>query len=197
MTRSILFRGLQFSLLATVISVGMAGAAPGRVVKDLSGNNWRLWLDTEAEWMNDSLFMPPVDLSIVPVNPPTAGWDKLSSLGRKVSVPGTVEEYHWADNGNPAGTAGDYRGVSWWSTSFTLAPAMKGKNITLAFDSVVLRAEVFVNRKLVGYDVIGNSPFSLDITGAVNFTGENRLDIRVTDPTGNFEWNNNHWYPWG
>ena len=164
---------------------------------NLSGDNWRLWLDKKAEWKNDTLFMPPVDLSKVPVNPPTVGWELLDQKGGKASVPGTVEEYHWADNGNPVGIAGDYRGVSWWSTTFTLDPALKGKNLTLKFDSVVLRAEVFVNRKLVGYDVIGNSPFALDITRAVTFDRENRLDVRITDPVGNFDWNNNLWYPWG
>ena len=175
----------------------MASAAPGRVVMTLSGDNWRLWLDKKAEWMQDALFLPPVDLSKVPVNPPSGGWEQLDRQGAKVSVPGTVEEYHWSDNGNPVGIAGDYRGVSWWSVPFILDPAMKGKNITLTFDSVVLRAEVFVNRKLVGYDVIGNSPFTFDITRAVTFDGENRLDVRITDPVGNFDWNNNLWYPWG
>ncbi|MBT4484518.1 MAG: hypothetical protein HOC71_12670, partial [Candidatus Latescibacteria bacterium] len=62
---------------------------------------------------------------------------------------------------------------------------------------VNLRAEVFVNRKLVGYDVIGNVPFEIDATSAVNFGGENRLDIRVTDPVGNFDWNDNVLYRWG
>ena len=141
--------------------------------------------------------MPPVVLSSVPVNPPTCGWESIEHLAHNVSVPGTVEEYHWADNGNPYGTAGDYRGVSWWSTTFYLDPSLQGKNITLKFDSVVLRAEVFINKKLVGYDVIGNTPFDIDITDAVIIDGVNRLDVRITDPVGNFDWNNNHWYPWG
>ncbi|MBN1294918.1 MAG: hypothetical protein JXB48_23985, partial [Candidatus Latescibacteria bacterium] len=113
------------------------------------------------------------------------------------AVPGTVEQYHWQDNGNPVGEAGDYRGVSWWSTTFSLDRSLSGKRILLKFDSVVLRAEVFVNRKLAGYDVIGNTPFELDITDTVSFGGENTLDIRITDPVGNFDWNNNRWYPWG
>ena len=74
-------------------------------------------------------------------------------------MPGTVEEHFWGANGNPFGIAGDYRGVSWWSMTFPLDASMKGKCITIAFRSVNLRAEVFVNRRLVGYDVIGNTPF--------------------------------------
>lgn len=194
MTRPFLFRGVLLLLLMSAMS---AQSDPGRVEKDLSGDGWRLWLDKKAEWRNDTLFMPPVQIASIPVNPPTEGWDRLDALGRPVTVPGTVEEYHWADNGNPVGIAGDYRGVSWWSNSFTVDPSLRGKNLTLHFESAVLRAEVFVNRKLVGYDVIGNSPFAVDITDAVSFDGENRLDIRITDPTGNFDWNNNRWFPWG
>lgn len=192
-----LYRNVLFSLFALMLTAGGISAAPGRVVMDLSGDNWQLWLDKRADWMNDSLFMPPVDISKVPVNPPTCGWNRLTTIGEKAAVPGTVEEYHWADNGNPFGNAGDYRGVSWWSTTFTLDQSLRGKNITLTFDSVVLRAEVFVNEKLVGYDVIGNTPFAIDITSAAAFGGINKLDVRITDPAGNFDWNNNLWYPWG
>lgn len=191
-------RMLAAVLFATIFSQSSALPATGRWEKDLSGKGWRVWLDTKAGWMNDSLFMPPVDMSRVPVNPPTCGWEFLgASADKVVSVPGTVEEYFWSRNGNPVGEAGDYRGVSWWSTTFTLDSSLKGKQIRLDFDSVVLRAEVFVNRKLVGYDVIGNSPFSIDITDAAVYGGENSLDIRITDPVGNFDWTNNSMYRWG
>jgi beta-galactosidase len=188
---------IAFAIIAQCMVTVTAGAIPGRTVIDLSGPGWRLWLDKKAEWMNDAVFMPPVDMQKVPVNPPTCGWDRLEVLGGRVSVPGTVEEYHWADNGNPVGDAGDYRGVSWWSTTFPIDRSLAGKRCVLKFESAVLRAEVFVNHVLCGYDVIGNSPFDVDITGAVKFGGVNSLDIRITDPVGNFFWSNNDWYPWG
>ena len=178
------------TILSVVLNSSSPFAAPGRWEKDLTGENWQLWLDKEAEWKNDTVFMPPVDMSNVPVNLPTCGWNSLSTIGEKVKVPGTVEEYHWAD-------LEDYLGVSWWSTTFNLDPSMQCKKFTLKFDSVVLRAEVFVNQKLVGYDVIGNSPFDMDISDAVRFDGVNRLDIRITDPGGNFNWSNNDWFAWG
>lgn len=184
-------------IICAIAGISSAPAEPGRWEQDISGNNWSLWLDRDAEWKNDRIFMPPVNMASVPVNEPTCGWDALALLAHDVSVPGTVEEYHWADNGNPNGTAGDYRGVSWWSTEFDLDTSLRNKKITVRFDSVVLRAEIFVNRKLTGYDVIGNTPFAVDISDAVTFRGINRLDIRITDPVGNFDWNNNHWYPWG
>ena len=92
---------------------------------------------------------------------------------------------------------GDYIGVSWWSKKFQLDENLKGKRITLAFQSVNLRAEVFVNGKLVGYDVIGNTPFEVNATDAVLFGKDNQLDVRITDPVGNFTWNDNILMRWG
>jgi len=175
-----------------------ASAEPGRIEEELSGDGWKLWLDQAAEWRDDDIFPPPVDLDFIPVNPPTCGWDGLDgAAGKTVSVPGTVEEHFWGGNGNPVGIAGDYRGVSWWSRTFALDRAFAGKRITLSFDSVNLRAEVYVNRRLVGYDVVGNTPFEADITDAVRIGAENRLDVRVTDPAGNFTWEDNDTIRWG
>ncbi|MFC1539302.1 glycoside hydrolase family 2 protein [Candidatus Latescibacterota bacterium] len=164
----------------------------------LSGDRWILRLDKNAEWQDDELFLPPINLSNISVNPPSYGWDNFQFIqGKSVSVPGTVEEHYWGGNGNPLGIAGDYRGVSWWSRTFSLDPALKGKRIILAFDSVNLRAEIYVNRKLAGYDVVANTPFEADITDAVVFGRENTLDIRITDPVGNFSWPAHVTFPWG
>ena len=185
-------------VIAILFTINFASARPERWEKELSGENWRLWLDREADWKNDDIYLPPVTISSVPVNPPTCGWEDLGKFfDKKVSVPGTVEEHFWGANGNPVGIAGDYRGVSWWSTTFSLDPVLKDKRITILFDSVNLRAEVFVNRKLVGYDVIGNTPFEVDVTDAVTFGGINTLDVRITDPVGNFTWEDNDLMRWG
>lgn len=191
---------IKISLISIVLFLGVfpASAEPGRWECELSGDGWRLWLDRKADWKNDDIYLPPVNISALPVNPPTCGWEDLEkNFDKKVSVPGTVEEHFWGANGNPIGIAGDYRGVSWWSTTFRLDPALSGKRITIAFDSVNLRAEVFINRKFVGYDVIGNTPFDVDVTDAVTFGEENRLDVRVTDPVGNFTWEDNDLCFWG
>ena len=191
-----------FCLLGIVVSLPLASAAsaePGRCEQSLSGPGWRLWLDHGAVWANDEVYMPPVELSKLPMNPPTCGWDKLDTEYDKiVDVPGTVEQHYWgAIGGAIPDVGGDYRGVSWWSRTFRLTASLRGKRIAIAFTAVNLRAEVFVNRKLVGYDVIGNTPFEADITGAVIFGGENRLDVRITDPVGNFSWNDNILMRWG
>ncbi len=182
---------LLFSALA-------ANAAPGRIERTISGEGWKLWLDKEAEWIDDDLYLPPLDIDRIPENPPTCGWDELYAIeSLDVSVPGTVEQYCWSENGNFVGRAGDYRGVSWWSTEFTLDRSMQGKRILLDFECANLRAEVYVNGKLVGYDVIGNTSFQADATSAVDFGEANRLDVRITDAGGNFTWPAHIVFKWG
>ncbi|HYQ55828.1 MAG TPA: glycoside hydrolase family 2 TIM barrel-domain containing protein, partial [Draconibacterium sp.] len=172
----------------------------GRIETELSGGNWNLWLDQAAQWSNDEIYLPPVDISKLPTNPPTCGWEGLESNSGiiKVDVPGTVEEHYWGRIGvTDARGAGDYVGVSWWSRKFPVSENLKGKRVTIAFQSVNMRAEIFVNQKLMGYDVIGNTPFEVDITDAVIFGGDNQLDIRITDPVGNFAWDDNGLMAWG
>ncbi len=180
-------------------SITIASESPGRWEKEISGGGWKLWLDHAADWNNDDVYMPPVDIGALPVNPPTCGWDNLDEMcDRIVNVPGTVEEHFWGEIGGAIpDVGGDYVGVSWWSTNFRLDPDLKGKRIIIRFESVNLRAEVFVNRKLVGYDVIGSAQFEVDATDAVIFGGENRIDVRITDPVGNFSWNDNILMRWG
>lgn len=193
------YRNLILLFTLQILILGKVSAQTGRWEKELSDNNWSLWLDKGAEWYNDDIYLPPVDIAKLPTNPPTCGWDKLHSEEslKKVSVPGTVEEYYWGAIGGAEGEAGNYVGVSWWSKMFHLDGNLKNKRITLFFQSVNLRAEVYVNRRLVGYDVIGNTPFEVNITDAVFFGQDNQLDIRITDPVGNFEWNDNILMRWG
>lgn len=190
----------QLALLLMLAFFAVKGTAQiGRWEEELSGSNWSLWLDKAAVWNSDDIFLPPVDIHRLPVNPPTCGWSILhNNQSMKVNVPGTVEEHFWGEIGGAVqDTNGNYVGVSWWSRKFNLDDNLKGKRIILAFQSVNLRAEIFVNGKLVGYDVIGNTPFEVNATDAVLFGQDNYLDIRITDPVGNFEWNDNILMRWG
>ncbi len=185
-----LWFAILIALLAPVIA---AHAGSSRVVLDLAGPEWKLWLDPQAAWENDQLYLPPVDLAKLPVNPPTGGWQALDSGAKAVHAPGTVEEYfHPGD-----GPIGDYKGVSWWSRTFNVPQTDSPRRLILHFDAVRLRAEVFVNHQLVGYDVIGNTPFDVDITGAVKPGEKCELSVRITDPGGNFDWRDSAPFMWG
>jgi len=170
-----------------------ASASQPRVEMDLSGPDWKLWQDKGAEWENDELFSPPIDIAKLPLNLPTGGWDLLNSNALAVSVPGTVEEYLHPGNG----PAGDIKGVSWWTRKFKIPESGSLRHIVLHFDAVRLRAEVFVNHKLVGYDTIGSTPFDIDITDAIKPGEECELAVRVTDPGGNFDWRDSSPFMWG
>ncbi|MEQ9564901.1 MAG: hypothetical protein RLN85_03630, partial [Pseudomonadales bacterium] len=94
-----------------------ATAQTGRSEMKLSGEGWNLWLYLAYIWANDDAHLPPVDISNLPVNPPTAGWEALhdgSASDKIVDVPGTVEEHYWGEIGGAVpDTGGDYIGVSW------------------------------------------------------------------------------------
>lgn len=164
----------------------------GRMETGLSGTGWHLWADTNAAWQNDELFLPPVDVAKLPVNPPTGGWQVLDAAGQNVSVPGTVEEYLSAGHG----PADDYKGVSWWWRTIHV-PENAGPRIVLHFESQRQRAEIYLDRQLVGYDAIGGTPFDVDLTGKVRPGQTCQLAVRITDPGGNFDWRDSSPFKWG
>lgn len=167
-------------------------------IVDLSEHSWHIWLDKEAAWENDELFLPPIDLSKVPSHPPTCGWGPLfDGRGVATQLPATVEEYFWGENGSSFGVTGDYVGVSWFFTEIDLPESYQGKRIVLQFESCRMRAEVYLNRQLVGYDLINGTPFEVDITEQAKLGQKNQLAIRITDPNGNFTWRDYDFYTWG
>ncbi|MCW3091697.1 MAG: beta-galactosidase [Ferruginibacter sp.] len=189
---------ISLSFLLIIGLVFFAHAQQGRAASDISGNNWKLWLDTAAAWQNDQLFVPPVDLKKLPVNLPTGGWSGLAkAIGKTVHLPATVEEYYWGQNNNPFGVSGNYLGISWFTTKLVVPTSLKGKRVALHFESVRFRAEVFVNRQLAGYDLVNSTPFEVDISKYLLPGTENDLAIRITDPNGNFDWRDSQNFMWG
>ncbi|MEH0152899.1 sugar-binding domain-containing protein [Limibacter armeniacum] len=187
------------TILIFLLSGSMLYGQGYDVVTHLTKQTWHLWLDETAEWENDSLYLPNTfQLEDLPVNAPTCGWDELAKgKGKSITLPATVEEHYWGWNGSRFGVTGDYVGVSWFVTRFKVPETQKGKRLVLDFESVRMRAEVYVNGKLTGYNLINNTPFEADITEAVHFEKENILAVRVTDPNGNFAWRDWDKYQWG
>lgn len=175
-----------------------AHAGEGRYTIPLTGGGWSLWLDKEASWQNDRLYLPHeiTDLSLLPVNVPTGGWQTLSHNpdAVPVEVPGTVEEYLTVtDNPRPE----NFRGVSWWYRKITIPADQQKKRFIIYFESVRMRAEVYLDGKLVAYDLIGETPFHVDITDEAKPGKEQLLAIRVTNPGGNFHWLDFDIMKWG
>ena len=186
------------ALLSLYLLSATGQAQSGRVVQDISHQDWHLWLDPQARWVPDRLYAPPVNVARLPVNPPTGGWSALAGQGaRTVHLPATVEQYYWGQNGNRFGLSGNYLGVSWFSTQLEVPAAMQGKRVVLRFESVRLRAEVFVNQQLAGYDLVNSTPFEIDISKLVRYGQANEVAVRITDPNGNFDWRDSQTFMWG
>src|SRR6185437_2372488 len=158
----------------------------------------------------------------LPVNAPTGGWAALThDTGLEVTLPTSVEQHFWGKYGaGPDGKPrpytpeeyryaatdppkppadddvpqnGAYFGVSWWFRPIEIPLSMKAKRIFLHIRGAHLRAEVYLNQKLVGYSIMEELPFECDCTDAARFSenGEaaiNHLAIRITNPFGRFDW---------
>ena len=209
-----LLRGMPSLAAEQVRPVGHDWPENGTLIPD---EGWTLWVDKDAEWKNDRIFLPedvrpggPGDLKTLPVNGPTGGWEVLergAAGAIPVTLPGTVEQHFWGKFGSRPYTPEEYRyaaddpvpqngaffGVSWWYRKIDLPAAMKGKRIFLHVRGAHLRAEVYLNRKLVGYSIMEELPFEADLTDAARFSsdqpgGENWLAIRITNPFGRYDW---------
>jgi len=176
-------------------------------------DGWRLLIDGKATWQDDTIYLPAdVNLAALPVNPPTGGWEVLGDdAGIAVNLPATVEQHYWGKFGlrpytpdeftyatNDAEVRnGAYVGVSWWWRSIDIPSAFRSKRVILAVRGARLRAEVYLNRKLVGYSIIEEMPFECDLTAAANPGGANLLAIRITNPGGRFDWVDSDTITWG
>jgi hypothetical protein len=162
----------------------------------------------------------------LPVNAPTGGWAALThDAGKEVTLPTTVEQHFWGKFGAGANgklrpyTPDEYRyaattppfapaddnvpqngayfGVSWWTRTIGIPAEMRGKRIFLHIRGARLRAEVYLNRQLVGYSIMEELPFECDLTHAANPGGTNVLAIRLTNPFGRFDWVDGSNAKWG
>ena len=175
--------------------------------------DWHLWVDEHAEWLNDTLHLPDdVDIAKLPTNAPTGGWEALAaSSAIPVTLPSSVEQHLWGKFGQRSYTPNEYRyaaddpvpqngayfGVSWWFRKIDIPADWKGKRIFLHVRGAHLRAEVYLNRKLVGYSIMEELPFEADLSAAADPGGENLLAIRITNPFGRFDWVDGENVQWG
>lgn len=189
-----------FYLLATILVCLLTSTASAqeRLQVDLSNVSWNITLDQEAKWKNDRLYLPPVDISKLPVNLPTGGWNLLDKPDKTgVTLPATVEEHLWGRRGDTFGVNGNYTGVSWFTTKVFIPQEFKNRRIVLNVGSVRFRAEIFINKQLAGYDLVNSTPFDIDVTSFIKPGSENEIAFRITDPNGNFNWKDSQVYTWG
>ncbi|MFL5562468.1 MAG: glycosyl hydrolase 2 galactose-binding domain-containing protein [Gemmatimonadaceae bacterium] len=74
----------------------------------------------------------------------------------------------------------------WYRTTFTVGSALRGRRLTLHFDGINYRANVWLNGKLLAdSSAIAGSyrHFDLDVTGAASTTAPNVLAVEIFAPT--------------
>ena len=71
----------------------------------------------------------------------------------------------------------------WYEREFTVPSKWMSQRVMLNFGAVDWSADVYVNGVFVGGHTGGYTPFSLDITEALNKKGTQKLTVRVWDPT--------------
>jgi len=71
----------------------------------------------------------------------------------------------------------------WYKRSFTVSPKWKNKKVLLHFGAVDWKSEIWINDILIGSHTGGYTPFNFDITPFLNNTPNQKLVVRVWDPT--------------
>jgi hypothetical protein len=176
---------------------GLSAPLPAGTI-DLAAEGWRLWPDKNTAWRDEELFLPPDDTNFdkIPMYPPTGGWGVLTDTqGIPVTLPSSVEEHYWGVlQGNMY--RGSYEGVSWWWRMFAAPLFNPGQRLIIRFRAARLRAEVYCNQKLCGYNLVGETPFQVDVTDAIQTDSPNQLAVRITNAGGDLSWidfNQNGW----
>ncbi len=125
-----------------------------------------------AEWVNlNGLW----DYAIL-----KAGLNEPSKFDGKILVPFAVE----SSLSGVQKTVGDENEV-WYKRNFTVPAKWKSNKILLHFGAVDWKSEIWLNDIKIGSHTGGYTPFSFDIQPFLNKTGDQKLVVRVWDPTDN------------
>jgi len=103
-----------------------------------------------------------------------AAWQKLN-LPHDWSIAGPFAET------NKTGGAGAFlpSGVGWYRKHLTLPETDSNQCVSVAFDGVMQNSDVWINDFHLGHRPNGYVSFSYELTGHLNFGGDNVLAVRT------------------
>jgi len=109
-----------------------------------------------------------------------AGFAEPSKFDGQILVPFAVE----SSLSGVQKTVGDENEV-WYKRNFTVPAKWKNNKILLHFGAVDWKSEIWLNDIKIGTHTGGYTPFTFDIQPFLNKTGDQKLVVRVWDPTDN------------
>lgn len=187
----------QLFLIAVIalLFTNLFAAELGRDTMQISKGDWKVWLDEKAEYKKDELYITfdqdVPDYSNLPENEPTNGWGTLDYEGIPCELPASIEEYFSEGNNTYR-----YHGVSWFWREIEIPADWEGKTVRILVEKARLRAELYVNGKLAGYDIVAETPFGFDITKFLEPGKKNQIAFRLTNPGGSRGWQDFPAIPW-
>jgi len=118
------------------------------------------------------------------LNDDTSGGKQIQfsdSAWQKINVP-----HDWSIAGpfaetNLTGGAGGFlpSGIGWYRKHFSLPPDASNQCVSVEFDGVMANSDVWINGYHLGHRPYGYVSFSYDLTGRLNFNGDNVLAVRT------------------
>ena len=111
----------------------------------------------------------------------TKGQAGMMNAGKKVQLPHDyMIESDVVREASAAAAMGYFTGtVGTYTKYFHVPEQWQGERVYLHFDGVMMNASVSVNGSLVKRHHYGYTPFSVDVTDALYFGGENRVTVAV------------------
>ncbi|RSX52192.1 Beta-galactosidase [Bifidobacterium goeldii] len=79
-------------------------------------------------------------------------------------------------------------GEGWYRKTFVAPQSLAGKRVTLDFDGVMDRAEIWLNGEKVGEHHYGYTAFSIDLTGKLKLGEENVITVRSNNEEPSSRW---------
>lgn len=148
-----------------------AGAAPWELI--LSGNDWRIARFEPGQGAAARAFadgFASVAAETFPaIVPGDVHWD-LERAGR-------IPPIFYGENSKQIGWVA---GKEWWyRKSFTTPEGWQGKTVRLQFEGVDYLTDVWLNGRLLGHHEGQFTPFTFDVTGLLQSSGENVLAVLI------------------
>ena len=81
-------------------------------------------------------------------------------------------------------------GIGWYRKSFDIPLSWKGRRIYAEFDGAMSHSRIYLNGSYIGEWPYGYASFGFELTGKINFGGENILAVRLENKP-----NSSRWYP--